>query len=227
MGSSTPGVWTLEVTWFGGTLVDTLDVRCPNQRMVGKGTITDAAGVAASYVYIHECTPLVIDSLPAPSPPFRLPVIEVRFGTQRFRNSGLEDHVGLLGRSSCGHAGGRLRHPRGVEHRLPRNWRGHWRVRFMEWKFVDGGAGGANNHAQITIRNAANNAVVFQGSRHPTRQVPRLHPNHRLQHRPAAALGVVPEEVGSSGPPWRLGAAKHPSPKEDTGWIFTLTPRSA
>ena len=40
-------------------------------------------------------------------------------------------------------------------------------------------------------------------------------------------LAVVPEHVGSSGPPWRLGAAKHPSPKEDTGWIFTLTPPSA
>jgi uncharacterized protein len=43
----------------------------------------------------------------------------------------------------------------------------------------------------------------------------------------ARALAVVPEEVGSSGPPWRLGAAKHPSPKEDTGWISTLTRRSA
>ncbi|MET0512877.1 MAG: hypothetical protein ABW135_14495, partial [Thermoleophilaceae bacterium] len=30
-------------------------------------------------------------------------------------------------------------------------------------------------------------------------------------------LAVVPEEVGSSGPPWRLRAAKRLSPKEDTG----------
>ena len=30
-------------------------------------------------------------------------------------------------------------------------------------------------------------------------------------------LGVVPEHVGSSGPPWRLRAAKRLSPKEDTG----------
>jgi len=30
-------------------------------------------------------------------------------------------------------------------------------------------------------------------------------------------LAVVPEHVGSSGPPWRLRAAKRLSPKEDTG----------
>ena len=30
-------------------------------------------------------------------------------------------------------------------------------------------------------------------------------------------LGVVPEQVGSSGSPWRLRAAKRLSPKEDTG----------
>ena len=40
-------------------------------------------------------------------------------------------------------------------------------------------------------------------------------------------LPLVPKHVGSSGPPWRLGAAKPPSPKEDTGWSFTLTPPSA
>jgi hypothetical protein len=28
-----------------------------------------------------------------------------------------------------------------------------------------------------------------------------------------ALLGVVPKHVGSSGPPWRLRAAKHPSPR--------------
>jgi hypothetical protein len=40
-------------------------------------------------------------------------------------------------------------------------------------------------------------------------------------------LVAVPDHVGSSGPPWRLRAAKPLSPKEDTGWIFTLTPPSA
>jgi hypothetical protein len=32
-----------------------------------------------------------------------------------------------------------------------------------------------------------------------------------------ASLGVVPEEVGSSGPPWRLEVSDANSPKEDTG----------
>jgi hypothetical protein len=35
-------------------------------------------------------------------------------------------------------------------------------------------------------------------------------PGHR-------ALGVVPEQVGSSGPPWRLEVSDATSPKEDTG----------
>lgn len=33
----------------------------------------------------------------------------------------------------------------------------------------------------------------------------------------ARGLGVVPEEVGSSGPPWRLEVSDATSPKEDTG----------
>ena len=41
----------------------------------------------------------------------------------------------------------------------------------IAWKFVDGGAGGANDRAQITIRNAAN-AVVFQGSAAPPGKFP-------------------------------------------------------
>ena len=35
------------------------------------------------------------------------------------------------------------------------------------------------------------------------------------RRRRPAALGVVPEQVGSSGPPWRLRAGKQLSPKED------------
>jgi hypothetical protein len=31
------------------------------------------------------------------------------------------------------------------------------------------------------------------------------------------AIGVVAEEVGSSGPPWRLEVSDATSPKEDTG----------
>jgi hypothetical protein len=34
---------------------------------------------------------------------------------------------------------------------------------------------------------------------------------------PEVSLGVVPEEVGSSGPPWRLEVSDATSPKEDTG----------
>jgi catechol 2,3-dioxygenase-like lactoylglutathione lyase family enzyme len=46
-----------------------------------------------------------------------------------------------------------------------------------------------------------------------------------------ARLGVVPEDVvrsvsETSGPPWRLRAAKRSVPKEDTGCSFTLTRRS-
>jgi hypothetical protein len=33
----------------------------------------------------------------------------------------------------------------------------------------------------------------------------------------ARGLAVVPEEVGSSGPPWRLEVFDATSPKEDTG----------
>jgi hypothetical protein len=37
-------------------------------------------------------------------------------------------------------------------------------------------------------------------------------PEKDAHHELVGALGVVPEHVGSSGPPWRLGAAKHPQP---------------
>ena len=38
-----------------------------------------------------------------------------------------------------------------------------------------------------------------------------------LQGRAGAELAVVPEQVGSSGPPWRLRAAKQPSLQGGTG----------
>src|SRR5215203_2244799 len=44
--------------------------------------------------------------------------------------------------------------------------------------------------------------------------------------RPGAFLGVVPKHVGSSGPPWRLRAAKPLSPKEDPDEA-SVTRRSA
>ena len=37
----------------------------------------------------------------------------------------------------------------------------------------------------------------------------------RLRELEKGHLGVVPEHVGSSGPPWRLRAAKHPSPRRN------------
>ena len=49
----------------------------------------------------------------------------------------------------------------------------------------------------------------------PDRIVERHRPPERRGIQ--GALAVVPEDVGSSGPPWRLSAAQATSPKEDTG----------
>src|SRR5689334_4260335 len=46
---------------------------------------------------------------------------------------------------------------------------------------------------------------------HPV-PTPSLHPCSTPSRKALSPLGVVPEQVGSSGSPWRLGAAKHPSP---------------
>jgi uncharacterized repeat protein (TIGR01451 family) len=126
----------------------------PTGRMVGKGSVSGTAGTA-SYAYILNCA-----SASNANAPF-----EVRFSGQRFRltqtstvsctndpavpGSGPFDTMTGSGTGSLTTGG-----PGSVQ-----------------FTFVDGGAGGANDRVALTIRNAAN-AVVFQGTAAPPAKFP-------------------------------------------------------
>jgi hypothetical protein len=118
--------------------------------MVGKGSVS-GGGKTASYAYIVPCRAIARFT----------PSFEVRFGAQRFRlasvsslqcsddpavstpAAGFDTQTGTGTGSLTSGGPGRV-----------------------EWRFVDGGAGGASDRAAITIRNASN-AIVFQGNAAP------------------------------------------------------------
>ena len=140
--------------------------------MVGKGSLS-GGGKTASYGYVVGC-----DSVANANAPF-----EVRFGTQRFRLTG-------SGGWSCSDDPAVATPAAGFD---TQTGSGSGTLTTggpaagIQWKFVDGGAGGTNDGAQITIkRRRQRNCLPRQ--RGTTRQVPRLHPANRLQHSPAAAL---------------------------------------
>ncbi len=151
--SGVAGVWTATITWSGPTLVKSLTVDCPRGRMVGKGTVTSAGGQTASYVYIVSCG--------SPANAF-----EVRFGAQRFRLTSTSS-------VSCSDDPAVTTPAAGFD---TQTGSGTGTLTSggpatIEWSFSDGGPGGANDRAQITIKNAAN-TVVFQGSAAPPGQFP-------------------------------------------------------
>ena len=118
--------------------------------MVGKGSVS-GGGKTASYAYMVPC-----GAAAGSSPP-----LEVRFNGQRFR-------LTSVGRVSCTDNPAVSTPAAGFDTQtgtgtgtLTTGGPGK-----VAWKFVDGGAGGANDSAQLTIRNASN-AIVFQGSAAP------------------------------------------------------------
>jgi hypothetical protein len=126
----------------------------PVRRMVGKGAVT-GGGQSASYAVNLGCT----------GRPVRGP-FEVRFGNQRFRlleastvtctddpavptpASGWDTQSGS-GTGSLTHGGPGI----------------------IQWKLVDGGAGGAQDRVAITIKNVSGQ-VLFQGTASPPGKFP-------------------------------------------------------
>ena len=129
-------------------------VDVPARRMVGKGSLS--GGKTASYAYIVSCS-----SARNANAPF-----EVRFGTQRFRLTSTSSVSCTNDPAVTTPAAGFDTQTGSGTGTLTTGGPGT-----IQWKFVDGGAGGANDSAQITIKNAAN-TVVFQGSAAPPGKFP-------------------------------------------------------
>ena len=140
-------------------------------RIVGKGAINGIPGGAAAYAYIVGCYAPANTGAP----------FEVRFGSQRFRLSHtaavecsddptVSSPVGSFD-TQVGTGSGTL--TSGDQGRLPR----------------DSSTGAAADQRLGTDPDRQlHRHDHLPGRRRATRQVPRLHPDHRLQHRPAAAL---------------------------------------
>ncbi len=126
------------------------------RRMVGKGAIKGIPGGTASYAYIVDCYAPANTGAP----------FEVRFGTQRFRLTSTSSVSCTNDPAVTTPAAGFETQTGSGTGTLTTGGPGT-----IQWKFVDGGAGGANDRAQITIRNAAN-AIVFQGSAAPPGKFP-------------------------------------------------------
>ena len=121
----------------------------PRKRMVGKGSLTGGIGGTAAYAYIVDCEPTF-----NPDAPF-----EVRFGTQRFRLTRTSSSV-------CVNVGSATTQSGSGTGTLTSGGPGT-----IEWSFSDGGPGGANDQARITIKNAAD-TIVFGGSAAPPGKFP-------------------------------------------------------
>ena len=124
--------------------------------MVGKGAITGSTGGTASYAYIARCNRAANTNAP----------FEVRFGTQRFRLTGTSSVACTNDPAVNTPAAGFDTQTGSGTGTLTTGG-----PATIEWEFVDGGAGGANDLAQITIKDAAN-AVIFQGSAAPPGKFP-------------------------------------------------------
>ena len=139
-----PNTFIFAFKGVGGTSV------IPVRRMVGKGTVT-GGGTTAAYSYILNCDAAANENAP----------FEVRFGSQKFRldtasavsctddpgvptpTAGFDTQTGTgTGTLTTGGPG------------------------TVQWKFVDGGTGGANDSVQLTIKDAGG-ATVFTGTGSP------------------------------------------------------------
>jgi hypothetical protein len=111
-------------------------------------------GVTASYAFVISCSTAIA------------PALEVRWGAQIFR-------LGRVTSVQCTNDPAVPTPPAGFDTQtgtgtgtLTTGGPGK-----VEWRFVDGGAGGTGDRSAITIRNASN-AIVFQGSAAPPGKFP-------------------------------------------------------
>ena len=133
------------------TLVETLDVRCPIKRMVGKGSLT-SGGATASYAYIVGC-PATGDA------PF-----EIRIGGGSFR---LRPETAFV---TCSDDPNVPTPAAGFDTQVGTGVCGIGVDFDIEWKFVDAGPGGANDSARITIK--LSGLVFFDGTASPPGKFP-------------------------------------------------------
>jgi hypothetical protein len=118
-------------------------------RMVGKGAVA-----TASYAYILGCDPTANANAP----------FELRYGSQRFRLTSTTSVVCWNDPDVPGPATGfDTMSGRGTGTLTP----GPPATVTVEWTFVDGGAGGAKDSAQITLRNQFGDAVFFGALKPP------------------------------------------------------------
>jgi hypothetical protein len=142
----------------GDGLVDGADPDCNvNGRMVGKGAITGTVGGTASYAYIVRCNSTANTNAP----------FEVRFGTQRFR---------LTGTSAVACTNDPAVSPTPSAGFDTQTGSGTGTLTSggpgtIQWKFVDRGAGGTGDSAQITIKNSGG-TTIFSGTAAPPGKYP-------------------------------------------------------
>ena len=139
---------------FGATIssgeATVVPARAAVRSMVGKGSVS-GGGKSAAYAYRVPCAAAV-----GSGPPF-----EVRFGAQRFRLTSVRSVSCSNDPAVATPAAGFDTQSGSGTGTLTSGGPGR-----VDWKFVDGGAGGAKDSVQLTIRNASN-AIVFQGSAAP------------------------------------------------------------
>jgi hypothetical protein len=149
---STPGPLTIGPLQVSGDVI----VHPPRGRMVGKGSVSGTGGTAA-YSYILRC-----DAAQNVNAPF-----EVRFGTQRFRLTSATSvtcsddpavTTPAAGFDTMTGSGFGLLTPAGG-------------VARVDWKFVDGGAGGLNDRVELTIRRPLT-VIDFAGTAAPPGKFP-------------------------------------------------------
>jgi streptogramin lyase len=125
-------------------------------RMVGKGSINGTTGGPSSYAYILNCNAAANTNAP----------FEVRFGTQRFR-------LTSASATSCTNDPAVTTPPAGFD-TMTGTGTGTLTTGgpgTIQWKFVDGGLGGANDSAQITIKNSGG-TTIFNGTAAPPGKFP-------------------------------------------------------
>lgn len=148
---STPVLQNVFRFTSGGVVV----VDAKPSRMVGKGSVS-GGGKVASYAYKISCDA-------AASASARL---LVGFGDQRFRLTGVSSAACTDASAVSTPAAGFDTHSGTGTGTLTTGGPGK-----VDWEFVDGGPGGANDSLQLEIRDASG-AVVFQGSAAPPARFP-------------------------------------------------------